>query len=197
MPEASLFGIVLLAAALPFVALADWFRWIKQQPPHEQALARASHGAALIVFVLLATFGTGGVNGVVTFVGQAAADPADEWPGLVLAIVFVWGVVWFVSGVSGARGLRNGLLAWRAFVKLALGLGAILYLERGHPSGALGSNGARMSILLVGLWCVVTGAVKFVLLRMGGSNALAVVTRNMHRRTAPLRAARPGWFWWW
>jgi hypothetical protein len=185
--------LVVLLALLPFVYLFQWFRWVKQLPPHEQALARASHGAGIIAFVLLVGFGLFGVGGVGAFFVAVAGHPDDLWkPALLLAVVMGWGITWFIVGVKRASGLRDGLLTTRAIVKLAGGLGGLIYLSRipAKPDTSVWVYlGVAFGFLAV-LWCLVTGAVKVLLLTVSGGDALSRVARQIRNRTVVWVAAR-------
>jgi hypothetical protein len=57
MPAAGSLGeLVGLLIALPFFLLADWFKFIKELPPGQQELAKASHGAGMLALVIYSGF---------------------------------------------------------------------------------------------------------------------------------------------
>jgi hypothetical protein len=183
---------ILLLVLMPFIYLARWFRWIKQLPPHEQALARASHGAGLIAFALLFVFARYGNAGSENFFTALAVKPDEMWlPALLSAVLGGWGFIWFVVGVSRAAGLRDGLLATRAFFKLVIGGGAsyyLLYMFQWPEFGPVWLLLAVMFVFFAAVWCLITGTVKFLLLTVGGGgNALRMVDRHIREKEVVFR----------
>jgi hypothetical protein len=118
-----MFELAVLVLMLPVVALADWFRFIARQTPGlPQELARASHGAAMVVFALLFAL---------RFYGGRSGSP--PWmPGAVCAGVALWGLAWLVIGAGRTRmPYVDAHLMSRALVKTGFGLVA-LYLAWVH-----------------------------------------------------------------
>ena len=180
-----------LLAAAPFMLLADWFKYIRHLPPREQNLARASHGAGMLVFACIALY----VAGVGTFFRALGAGPAEPvlWASALLWIVTViWGVSWLVIGCRRARGARDALLALRAAGKTAAGIAAFIVAQGGLvPRDWWAADFIGIALLLAGIWCIVTGAVKFTLVMIGtGGGAERAVRRNIEEKSAPLLPAR-------
>jgi hypothetical protein len=191
-----MFELLGLAVAVPFVLLADWLKFIKHLPPREQNLTRASHGAGLLVFAALALREIIRVQGIGGFARGLSAMPDDPglWvPALLWAITVVWGLVWFLVGCRRAQGPRDGLLTTRAVVKSVVGFVAFFVAQGGLvPADWWGAFFIEMALFLGGIWCVVTGLTKFVLLmRGGGGNAAGLVGEQIQRTAIFWRVGRP------
>lgn len=186
-----MFEVLGLAAAVPFVLLADWFKFIKHLPPREQNLARASHGAGMLVFGLLALWEVGfGV--FMRALGAGPAAPMLWVPALLWVVMVAWGIGWLIIGCRRARGPRDALLASRAAVKTGVGIVAVIVAQGGYvPRDWWGVDFIDFGLLLAGIWCVVTGPVKFILVMIGtGGGAERAVRRNIEEKSAPLQPAR-------
>ena len=170
-----LIALGIVTALLPLVLLwhwgRGWFRYIKYLPPREQALARASHGAAMIALAALCLY----VSGTPLTLGAAARLWATN-PAAIAAwcAVVAWGVGWLVIGASRSRGPRDALLASRAVVKTAVGIGTGYLLMTGAREGNwLGelSDPETAAIFFVlaafPVWCTATGLVKLGLVMRG------------------------------
>lgn len=163
-----MFEIVALLVLAPLLLWYEQSQRFQRLTPVEQNLQRASHGFALMVFVLFLAFGMYGVSGVVGFFSQFVANPGDHWIGaLIFGGVFVYGLVRFLAGVHRSAGVRDWLLAFRALVKIAVGIVAFVFLWRGGLERLLGVDfwAAIVLFLLLGgaWWCILTGAVRFLL----------------------------------
>lgn len=180
-----------LLAAAPFMLLADWFKFIRHLPPREQNLARASHGAGMLVFAAIALY----VAGFGTFFHALGAGPAEPvlWASaLLLVATVVWGISWLIVGCRRARGARDALLALRAAGKIGAGIAACIVAQGGYvPRDWSAADFIAAALLLIGVWCMVTGAVKFILVMIGtGGGAERAVRRNIEEKSAPLLPAR-------
>jgi hypothetical protein len=132
-------------------------------------------------------------------------DPASNWLACaLLGLVVTYGAASFVLGAHRCWGIvGDGLLASRAFFRMAWGAVAILYLRRFYPWHTFDwSLDGLVTVLhasvgYTGLWCVVTGAGRFVLLVSGGGTALARVRRHIGQTRLVLRpVSRPWWQFW-
>jgi len=191
-----MFELLGLLVAVPFVLLADWLKFIKHLPPREQNLARASHGAGLLVFAALALHEIIRVQGIGPFARGVAAIPGDpslSVPAILWATTVVWGLVWFLVGCRRAHGPRDGLLTTRAVVKAVVGFVAFFIAQAGLvPGDWWCAFFIEMALFLGGIWCVVTGLTKFVLLmRSGGGNAAGLVAGQIQRTAIFWRVGRP------
>lgn len=195
MREGRLVELIILGALAPILMWVERAERFKRLSPLEQNLARASHGAALITFTLLVAFFLYGAQGVFGFIPWLISNPAEAWPAaLFFGSLLTYGLVRFVVGVHRCRGARDGLLATRAFFKLVFGFAVGLYLWYLFPWSVIGPSFwgalAVVAVFLIGLWCAITGTVKFLLLTLGGSNALGLVAQQIRQRTAVWVAAR-------
>lgn len=167
-------GVLLWVFRRPQARLQNW----RTLDPVEQNLQRASHGAALVGLVLLAAVDT--PDSAVSFIRSHA--PAGMWPGLLLLPPLAYGLVRFLVGVYRSWGMRDGMLTWRAVVKIAVGIvllfyvpfdkGLILRLASSVSSYATLRESWELALLvlvpLAAYWCLVTGIVRFVLAISGG-----------------------------
>lgn len=174
--------LVVIAAALPFVAVADWLRFIKRMPPHEAELARASHGAALAVIasVLAVWLHMHGLLQNRYLIGGLAA-------------VAAFGLYWLGVSARHAR-YRTERQTVRALTKFAVGVGAAVAVmndvagQQGWPPAVV--ELCNYALILFAIWCCVTGAVKFLLPILGSGSARRAAEREVRRRNAPMRPAR-------
>jgi hypothetical protein len=167
--EGGLFAFVILLVLSPFLMWYERSQKFHLLSPVEQNLRRASHGFTLATFVLVAVFGVYGWR-VLGFFPLLVTNPAAALLAVVVfGGLFAYGLARFLAGVRRSAGVRDGLLASRAFIKFFIGLAAAVFLYRSMNAGAWG-NGENMwaampPFLLMGvaLWCILTGAVRFVL----------------------------------
>jgi hypothetical protein len=182
MGEVGLFYLAGLVIAIPFMLVRD-LRQLAQShslnwgrlSPIEQNLRRASHGAAYIVLPLAVLWRVGP--------DQVGAFLSGVAPGLRLLMIGAC-AVWFVFafarlayGWSRSAGVRDGLLAARAVVKLALGLFLIGW-PPALPPGLIPpylDPWVALALFLVALWFAVTGFMRFVLLVRPAGRALPEV----------------------
>jgi hypothetical protein len=162
--EGGFLTLVALLIFSPFLMWAERSQRFRQLSPVEQNLQRASHGFTLAAFVLIAVFGMYGGSGVSLLV----TNPAQALPGAVIfGGLFVYGFARFLAGVRRSAGVRDGLLAFRALLKLAIGLAGCWFFWRlGNALGrSITLTGALVwfVMLVISLWCALTGAVRFVL----------------------------------
>jgi hypothetical protein len=203
MEGAGIFTILGLLVLAPFMIWAERVERFKRQlTPHEQDLQRASHGLGIPVVIAAAAVLFFGPSAPGDFVAAVIADPASmAWPAVLLMALLAYCLVRFIVGVRRAAGVRDELLASRAFVKFALGAGGVFYLWPGNTDLTRVVDlppSVRLALLLLAIWCADTGAVRFLLLTVGGGNALRIIMRNLKRKNAPLRPARrrPWWKFW-
>jgi hypothetical protein len=173
--------IVVLLIALPFALLGSLLRlaggterW-RRLDPTEQNLQRCSHGAVCALLPVAAVFA---LQGTVTarFLGQ--------YPAAALLLIgaavplMVCGIARFVAGWRRCAGVRDGLLTLRAFVKLCIGAGLALLVLSAGPM----LRDARFALLLLPLWLLVTGLVRFVLVARLAGRALPLVEEEIAAR---------------
>jgi hypothetical protein len=162
-------GLLLLTPLMMWHERSQRFRTLS---PVEQNLQRASHGAALIVLVGLFVYFIIGLDAARAWFPQFVRYPNDSWPGLLLVLPVVYGLARFLPGISRSWGQRDALLAMRALVKIAVGVVGGWFLVSEPVARELAQNlwTALLSLALVGvaIWCIITGAVRFVLLTMTG-----------------------------
>jgi hypothetical protein len=194
--------------ALLAVLLGLWLAGTRERrdpSPHELNLRHANRpiGAAAVGLALAIPVSGAPTlhNGLVNLL----RDPAGNWLACaLLGLMVTYGAASFVLGAHRCWGIvGDGLLAARALFRLAWGAVAILYLRRFYPWHAIdwSSDGVltvlRAGVGYIGLWCVVTGAGRFVLLMSGGGTALARVRRHIGQTRLVLRPAhRPWWQFW-
>ena len=123
---------------LPHRLFSEWHnsQKFRNLSPTEQSLRRASHGLAYMLLPPVAFFWLTGSGGIVgNFIGAVAADPVTHWlPIAAAAPVMVIGLVRLIGGWRRSAGIRDGMLAGRAFIKLAIG-GGLVVLFSNPPAG--------------------------------------------------------------
>jgi hypothetical protein len=187
-------------ALLWLIWLADRIEAWARLSPVEQNLQRASHGLAYMLFALLAAylFGPRLILGTLPLV--FGNHPVDAWPGAAFVGVFVWALVRFIFGLRRARGFRDGILATRALVKLTAGVGIVWYVWRTFPFAITGMSWrdlALQAVIVAGLWCVITGTVRFVLMvGIGGGSAYGAVASHITATNFQWGAPQPRRPWW-
>jgi hypothetical protein len=195
-------AVIALLLLAPLLIVQERRRAWRLLSPVEQNLRRASHGFALVVSTVAAVLFVYGATGVRDFFPWAVAHPEQAWPGaLFFGGLIAVGMARFLAGASRVAGVRDRLLQARAFVKLAVGLAVTVYLGRLYPWPGVSDWAAILALLAalgIGAWLVVIGGVRFLVLSLGGGNALRRIKRYIKRRNAPLRPARrPWWRLWW
>jgi len=176
----------LLLIGVPLALLRDLWRLtprlqMQARRPREVTqveinLRRTSRGAAFTLLLPFSAVVICGKPGIKTAVAAFALNypAAVGLAALGLAALFVFGLAQCVAGWRRSAGVRDGLLATRAFIKLAIGAGLALWLYVDLVTPAT-DRLAVVAILLCPLWLVITGAVRFVLLMRRGRAAVPLV----------------------
>jgi hypothetical protein len=167
-------GIITLAVlviAIPFAALADWFKFIKELPPGQQELAKASHGAGMLALVIY--------GGFFHFFAAGLRHELGKLVYWIPVAVAAWGLGWFLLNARFAALAigppHRGTIIARALIKIALGCAAWVYAAH------LDLSWAELALRTVAVWCVTTGGVKFLLMVCGGGRgeAYPMVARDI------------------
>jgi hypothetical protein len=169
--------------AFPFVALADWFKFIKRQPPGQQELTKACHGAGMLALLALWFSFAGGFSAYVTQLGRDAANPVI-W---IAAGIAAWGLGWLLLNAGfAARAIpppHRATMIVRGLLKAALGAAAWIYAGKLPPLaradlfvGLLG-----LGLYVLAAWCTSTGGTKVLLMLWRGSRreAYPLVARDI------------------
>lgn len=186
-----------LAVLAPFMMWAERAQRFRALSPIEQNLQRASHGAALVVLTLLIGYGAYGVGGGLGLIAWVIHDPASAWlPAALVAGLLLYGGARFLAGVRRGAGMRDGLLAARAVLKLAAGA-ALTFLPISHGATVAGLISFPdqawwiTPVWLIGVWCLVTGAVRLAMLTLGGGGGgRRSVEKHIEGRKIVWRSAR-------
>jgi hypothetical protein len=183
---------------MPLLMWQERTQRFQRLSPVEQNLQRASHGFAVVAFVLLALFGMYGWRGVLNFFPWLYRDPADAWVGLLFLVPLAYGSARCLYGVRRSVGMRDGLLAFRAFTKLAVGLaGSWFFWRVGNALGrSMSLPAALVWALLMGVsaWMFITGSVRFAVLVLSPRvTAFVMVQRNIAAQTVVWRTGRRPW----
>jgi hypothetical protein len=154
--------VVGLLIALPFVALADWFKWIKQLPPGQQELAKACHGIGMLALLAFWFRLAGGFGDFVAMLMLHPGNPLYWIPAGIAA----WGLGWFLLNARFAaqavvRPYRATMIV-RGLIKIAGGC-AIWAYARDTEAGWI-----ALLLSVVAVWCMATGAAKVLLMIWGG-----------------------------
>jgi hypothetical protein len=161
--------------ALPFVMLADWHKFLKRLPPGEQELTKACHGAGIVVLVVYWAVLTGGVFHFLGLGLHNLVDPMFSIP----AVLACFGVGWFMLYASfGAVAIgppHRRAQTIRALLKIALGV--VVWSYTAH----LDLSGFELLVRVAAMWCMATGATKFILMIWGRStgDAYGMVAHNI------------------
>lgn len=194
-----MFTVLGLLAALPFVAVWDYFQFVERQPPERRELVKASHGAGVIALAAFLIWLPQGAQGFGDLAGALRAEPENPAYWVPVAVL-AWGLLWLVTGWHRAVKFRDARIIARALVKIALGVGVFVYL-RDHDLAAGRDAAAAWGFLVLGLylaavWCVVTGTTKTLILTAGGGKALRLVNRQIRQTRIVLRPATGRRHWW-
>jgi hypothetical protein len=181
---AALITLVLVPVELWIAARASW----RSLPEIEKNLRLASHPPALAAVAAFAAVRFH-VHGLGDELAALIARPIDN--ELVLSIgggllLFV-AVLWLV-GVSLSLGVRDPKRAVLAFLRLAIGGAAVAYLWPG--TFPVTATWAALGAWFFGVWCLVTGTMRAVLLTVGHGNAFAFMARRGKFLNAQLLPAR-------
>ena len=163
-----MFEIIGLLVLLPFVAAWSYFGKMRTLDPHSAALIKSSHGAGMVAlgaWVLAALSAP-----IRSFdVGAGLSPGALLWVPVAVA---GFGFYWLVTGWRKARRLGehpgDEFLVVRSVVKVAVGIAGFVLLSSGYrfldrDVWALVLD-VQWLIRAAAIWCVVTGAARFVLL---------------------------------
>jgi hypothetical protein len=157
-------------------------------------MERVAHGFAVMVLSAMACYGAKEVFGLLP---ALVTHPREAAWGLVFFVPFIYGLVRFVVGWRGYWGMQinDVMLALRAFWKMAAGLLGLKWL-RWDVVKVMNQNGFWWGLgLLVGLtvalWWLLTGGVRFVLLTVGGSNALQKLLEYLKDKNRRAKAGKP------
>jgi hypothetical protein len=197
MEGAGILTLIFLLITAPISMWAERARNFERLAPIEQNLQRAADSIALPVITVLVSVLLFGASASKDFVSRLVTNPASVgWPAIVPVGLLVYCLVRGLIGIRRATGVRDGLLAARAFCKLVAGVVALFVLWPGHfdLSAYYLSPSIALALLVPAAWCVITGSVRFLLLTVGGGNALRIVTRTINQNNAPLRPARRRWW---
>jgi hypothetical protein len=203
-------GTGLLTALAALLVLPLQWRQARAQrlrlmSPHELHLRRATQPLGILALMAWAVWLLGARD-----IGNALAPvlllPSDNWLPALLAALLLYGLVSFVTGASRCWGMRSdGMMPFRAFVRVALGALGLRYLWLWNVDLARGFDAApgltALWLLLVAasIWCAVVGGARFLLLTVGGGSALRRMTGVIAAKNAPMiavRRRRPFWMFW-
>jgi hypothetical protein len=186
-PETSLAGLVVALIELPFRLLADLLHLAKayrnfhrqHQTPRNAELAKASHGAGVLVLLGLSLW-LGALRQAARFIEAPSGGPGNllHWvPALAFLLAAVWGVLWFTTGCRRTLtlfgGQRDARIIARALFKIAAGLALALIMW--HPpaawanviGAARGGPAASWPITALCAWLLATGVVKLLIASRG------------------------------
>jgi len=164
MAQASLGELVGLLIALPFVMLADWHKFLSRLPPGEQELAKACHGAGIVVLVVYWAVLTGGVFHFLGLGLRNLANPMFWMPAAIAAFGAGWFILYARFGALTIGPPRRSAQTIRALLKIALGIVVWSYTAR------LDLSGFELLVRAAAMWCMATGATKFILMIWGRSS---------------------------
>ena len=201
-------GILTALAAL-LVAPLQWRQARAQKlrllTPHELHLRRATRPLGVLALIAWGVW-LSGAHDLVGALAPVLLHLSDNWlPAVLFGAVSLYGLASFVAGASRCWGMRSdGLLPVRALFKLAVGVAGLRYLWLWNVDLARGFDAApglvALWLLLVAasIWCVVVGGARFLLLTIGGGNALALVNRHIRQTQIVMRPVRcrPWWMFW-
>lgn len=164
--------------AFPFVALADYFAWIKQQPAGQQELAKACHGVGMLALLAFWFRLAGGFGDFVYGLAFRPGDPL-RWIPVGMA---AWGLGWFLLNARFAAQAvgrpHRATMIVRALVKIAIGWAAWAYAVSAGLPAPLHDVPALWGFVLLALhvisaWCLATGITKLLLMIWGGGRGTA------------------------
>jgi hypothetical protein len=168
-----IFTLVGLLVAMPFAAIADWFKFIRGLPPGHQELTKACHGTGMLALLGSWFWLTGGI---VDYVNAFVRDPGNPVMWIAPALVS-WGLGWvLINARYAAQAIgrpHRVTLVWRSLLKLAVGGFAWSWTGAfDHPAPAtdasLWPGFLSLALSVVAVWCLSTGAMKLLLMLWGG-----------------------------
>jgi hypothetical protein len=160
--------------ALPFVLVADWLGWIKQQPPGQQELAKACHGVGMLALLVLWFSLVGGFDHFVFMLASQPGNPINWIPAAIAA----WGLGWFLINAGFAaqsigRPHRATMIV-RSLVKIGVAYAVWSYANDNPGQYMDGTRNFGIFILdAISLWCASTGITKLLLMLWGGPRGRA------------------------
>jgi hypothetical protein len=186
-------GVITLLVMLLVAPFEMWQaraqKW-RQLDQVEQNLRRASHGFLLILMIIVGPFVVFGARDVGKLLPSVITHPAAI---LVVGGLLAYGIVRFLVGVRRVAGLRDELRIGAAFARLAISGVIAAFLFATYPWGASGWLFAGLVLAFwISLLNALNGAVRLVVLSVGGSNAQRMIARNIRERNAPMRPANAG-----
>lgn len=171
--------------AAPFVAVADWFRFLNRLPLGRQELAKACHAAGILALLLYAFAVTSGLDEFFTAWALHRGDPVYWIPAMIAAAAGIWFLLYARFAARAVVRPQRGVMIVRALVKIALGWAVWAYAMHADLSGF------EIALRAAAVWCVVTGAIQFLLMLCGGrSNALPRIVAHIEQRTGQMRPAQ-------
>jgi hypothetical protein len=152
--------VIGLLIAAPFVAVADYFGWIKKQPPGQQELAKACHGAGMLALLWYCCSLAGGVAeylaGLMLYPGELL-----QWIPVGMG---AWGLAWLLLNARQAAlsiaPSQRATMIMRALIKLALGWALWSWADAGDAW-------LPGLVFVVAVWCFATGGAKLLLMLWG------------------------------
>lgn len=170
-------GLLVMAVLLSvFPEFSPNFRGL---PPLEQNLTRAGHGFALMVGIAAGFWWLPVARAEFGNMQAIVASPREHWPVIAGVFLFFYGLFRFVVGARRSWGCRDGMLAGRASLTMALGCGGAWFVWPHMNASALPDNVwvalGWLALLIVCCWSALTGFIRLVLLTVGGGNALGSI----------------------
>jgi hypothetical protein len=152
-----------LLIALPFVMLADWHKFLSRLPPGEQELAKACHGAGIVVLVVYWAVLTGGIFHFLALGIHNLVNPMFWIPAAIAAFGAGWFILYARFGAIAIGPPRRSAQIIRALLKIALGSVVWSYTAR------LDLSGFELVVRAAAMWCIATATTKFILMIWGRS----------------------------
>jgi hypothetical protein len=160
--------------ALPFVMLADWNKFLKRLPPGEQELTKACHGAGIVALVVYWAVLTGGVFHFLGLGVHNLANPMFWIPVGCAGFGAGWYILYARFGAIAIGPPHRSAQTIRALLKIALGIVVWSYTTR------LDLSGFELLVRAAAMWCMATGATKFILMIWGRGTGDAYSTVDRH-----------------
>jgi hypothetical protein len=180
-------GGIFTVLAMLLVAPFQWRQRRQQQQrllsPHELMLRRASRPLGVFTLAVTMALAVYGVHQTRAALAAIFTDLDRNWIAAALCgAVTLYGAASVMSGVR-CWGMRDSeMLTSRAFIKLAIGAAVTVWLGRSYPWPAASdwTDFAILSLFLIGIWCVVVGGVRFLLLTVPRRGALVIIENAGH-----------------
>jgi hypothetical protein len=152
-----------LLIALPFIAVADYFKFIKELPPGgQQELAKACHGIGMLA---LLAYWFQRAGGFVDFVTMLVLHPDNPLYWIPVGIA-ACGLGWFLlnarfAAQSVVRPYRATMIV-RGLIKSAIGYAVWAFASDAE------ARWVALLLSVVAVWCMATGAAKVLLMIWSG-----------------------------